>query len=335
VLSGDPIPITSAAATNGNAPERVSSLTEIEAPPHAIYRLHLKTAGDRAKVIDYCLRENVIGLGWGMNWSEGEHPAPRVFDEWREYAEEIWPRQRTWRFWPVIWMHDAEPGSLVWTRDLGGIYYLGQIVGPWRYADAPLNRELDLTSLRDVRFHRIGSEGDVPGAVVRSYSNRGRAFQHVSDAGAAWYSAYLFAEKAGRALPEWRPSLMQVIDSLLGPFDVQDLIAAYLQVERGYIALPARQVDSTLAYEYVLRHPSNGHLAVAQVKTGAQAVETDTLPTADEDLRCFIFSPRHNYPAVLPPNVVPIDVEDIAAFVRNNPNPLPPVVQRWAVRAAD
>ncbi len=46
-------------------------MTEIEAPPHAIYRLHLKTAGDRAKVIDYCLRENVIGLGWGMNWSEG------------------------------------------------------------------------------------------------------------------------------------------------------------------------------------------------------------------------------------------------------------------------
>lgn len=205
----------------------------------------------------------------------------------------------------------------------------------WRYADTPLNHQLDLTSLRSVQYHRTGSEGDVPGALVRSYSNRGRALQHVSDAGAAWYSAYLFAEKAGTALPEWRPSLMQVIDSLLGPSDVQDLIAAYLQVEHGYIALPARQVDSTLAYEYVLRHPSNGHLAVAQVKTGAQAVDTDTLPTADEDLRCFIFSPRHHYPADLPANVVPIDVEDIAAFVRHNPNALPPVVQRWAARAAD
>jgi hypothetical protein len=189
-----------------------------------------------------------------------------------------------------------------------------------------VNRELDLTSLRNVEYHRIGSEGEVPGAVVRSYSNRGRAFQHVSDAGAAWYSAYLFAEKAGKALPEWRPSLMQVIDSLLGPFDVQDLIAAYLQVEHGYIALPARQVDSTLAYEYVLRHPSDGHLAVAQVKTGAQPVETDTLPTADEDLRCFIFSPGRHYPDVLPANVVPIEVEDIAAFIRSKPNALPPVV---------
>lgn len=309
--------------------------SQLPPPPAPVYRLHLKTAGDRAQVIDYCLSNNVIGLGWGMQWSEGAYPAPTTFSEWRKYASQMWPKKRTWEFWPVIWMHDAPMNSLVWTRDLEGIYYLGRVVGDWRYADTQLNRDLDLTSVRDVEYVRVGSEGDVPGAVVRSYSNRGRAFQHVSDESAAWYSAYLFSELAKTEPPDWRPSLSDVVDSLLGPFDVQDLVASYLQVRQGYVALPARGTDNTLSYEYVLRHPDDGHLAVAQVKTGGQHVETDSLPTDQPGLRCFIFSPRALYPSHIPESVVAIDPEDVLDFVRQQPNALPPVVERWARLASD
>jgi len=311
-------------------------MTDVPPPPHSLYRLHLKTGTEkRAEMINYCLAENLIGLGWGMHHGGGRFDAPRDFSEWFSYASQIWPKQRTWKFWPVIWMHDADEGSLVWTRDLHNIYYLGQIVGEWRYLDTPLNRDLDLTSVRRVNYVRIGSEAEVPGAVVRSFSKpQSRAFEHVPDPSAAWYSSFIFAEKGGVTPPAWSPTLMQVIDSLLGTLDVQDLIAAYLQVHYHYIALPARYSDSTAAYEWVLQDPATGDLAVAQVKTGDRWVDPDALPTPEDNLLCFVFSPRGNIPSDLPSNVRALEVQDVVAFMRDHPKALPPVAQRWARLAA-
>jgi hypothetical protein len=266
----------------------------------------------------------VLGTGWGTHW--GDLRPPLDWNDYLSLAREIWPKTE---HRPVIWFHDAAVGSLVWTRSTTGIYYLARLTGEWEYRDSEQNRTVDVSNVRRAKIVAVaGAEAAAPGAVVRAFSGPGRAFSRVHDRGAALYSEYLFARLTDEPVPDWHPDLREVLDSLLGPFDVQDLVAAYLQAERGYIALPARQRDSTIAYEYILRQPDDGHLVAVQVKTGDSWINTDTLPSTG-GLRWFVFSTRGRYPSKLPSHVEAIELADLLRFVRERPNALPPVTDFW------
>ncbi len=252
--------------------------------------------------------------------------APSDWNDFLDQARSIWKEAA---FAPVRWLHDAKAGSSVWTRDPQGIYYLARLNGDWEYRDADVNRALDLNNVRPARIVAIpGAEAAVPGAVVRSFSGPGQAFRRVPDTGAAVYSAYLFASRTGMPAPAWSPTIGEVLDSFLDPFDVEDLVAAYLQAERGLIALPARRNDSKLAYEYTLRDPTDGQVFAVQVKTGDVPVPTSDLADAD-GLRWIIFSARKRYAVPLPPHVTAIDPDDLIRFMSERPLALPPVVSAW------
>jgi hypothetical protein len=291
--------------------------------PPELYRSHLKTDGDHAQVIAYCLDNGVVGMGWGLQWDGRSRPAD--YDDWCAQAWEIWPDQPPYA---VGRLHDAPLGSLVWTRDLGGIFHLGRLEGPWEYRDSKRNHALDVSNVRAARWVRVGVEDRVPGAVVRALSRRGSTFERVKDWGAAWYSAFVYADLVGEAMPSWKPTVAEVVDSLLGPLDVQDLVAAYLQDQVGYIALPARYSDHTAAYEFVLRDPDTGHIAVAQVKTGDAWIDPTTLPD-DPEVKVYLFSFRGRYPDELPPRFEPLDPADVLDFMQSRRTALPPVCERW------
>ena len=266
----------------------------------------------------------VLGTGWGTHW--GPLRPPDGWDDYLQLAQEIWPKTE---HWPVIWLHDALVGSLVWTRSPKGIYYLARLTGEWEYRDSEQNRTLDISNVRPAKIVAVaGAEAAAPGAIVRTFSGPGRAFCRVHSDEAARYSEYLFATLTGEPAPSWRPSTWEILDSLLGPFDVQDLVAAYLQAQCGYIALPARYKDSTIAYEYILRHPSDGHTVAVQVKTGDEWINTAALPN-DGGLRWIVFSARQCYPAQHPSYVEALDPNDLMEFMHNQPNALPPVAGFW------
>lgn len=301
-----------------------STITADDAPK--LYRLHIRPAGNAAHAFRYCLDEGLLGTGWGTTrWIDPQR-SPAGWDDYLTLARKEWSNRA---LVAVRSLHDAPIGSLVWTRDPHGIYYLAKLTGDWEYRDAEINRDLDLNNVRPAHIVAApDAEASVPGAVVRSFSGRGQALRRVPDHGAAVYSAYLFARLAGEEPPSWSPTHEEVLDSLLGPFDVEDLIAAYLQVERGFIALPARRSDSKLAYEYTLRDPTDGRVFAVQVKTGDESVPVDQLPDTD-GLRWLIFSPRTRYPTPLPPHVKGIEPSEVLRFIRDKPLALPPVVQTW------
>lgn len=56
------------------------------APP--LYRIWLKTAGNRASVERTCLDEGLLGLGWGYRWSEDPAPDPVTWEAYRDWAYE-------------------------------------------------------------------------------------------------------------------------------------------------------------------------------------------------------------------------------------------------------
>lgn len=293
----------------------------------ALYKINLKTdAADRAALVDYCLENSFIGVGWGPHYFRDDRP--RDFDDYYAGVIETWGSKSTG---PVRWLHDAAIGSLVWFRDLKGNYYLGRLTGEWRPLHGPESERLDLANLRDIDYALIGSEAGVPGAVIRGYAAPKQwAFSHVNDDGARAYSALLAHELLGCDRPDIELTASSVLSSLLGPLDVEDLVAAFLQDTRGYIALPARHGRTKQAYEYVLKHREDGHVAVVQVKTGGATVPVATLDERTAD-RWYVYTDSDQE---LPGFVERISREALVDYMQSQSMCLPPVIEVWMRRIA-
>lgn len=293
-------------------------------PVPALHRMYLKTAGDRERVERACLDGGFLGIGWGYRWNKDDEPDAVTWDDYIAWAHEQWPHGRDtgniWRF------HDAD--GLVWTKSADGIYFLARFTGAWEYRSGGLHDELDVNNVRPARIVEVGPETVVPGAVVRRFSRQGQAFCAVHDRSAAQYSALIWAQKTGGPY-EWTPTRDEVLDALLSPFDVQDLVAAYLQAERGWLLYPSRLSDSTAAYEYVLRDPVSGGNYAVQVKTGDAEVDQRVLAESEGLAGWVIFSTTARYVGDRPASVEQLDRRALLRFMAERRAALPPIVDAW------
>jgi hypothetical protein len=292
--------------------------TTTTAPEPALYRLHVHTScHDRQATIQFCLDGRFLGVGWGAG------PEPVDWDGYQIVAEDWYGRVDP----SVRAVHDMDDGTLIWTRDPRGAYYLGRVTGGWRYLTGEPAERYDMRNVRPVEIVGCGVEAIVPGKVANSFIAR-RALQRINDEAARRYSASLFAELTGSPVP-WHPTLSEVLTSCLTARDLEDLVATYLQRRHGYLVLPGSRRPDTPAYEYVLRHP-DGHLAVAQVKSGWSTVPCDarSLPGELVD-RVYVFSPTGSYGPTPAPNVQKLTTAELVAFMRSEPECLPPTVEHW------
>jgi hypothetical protein len=290
-----------------------------------LYKINLKTGTEhRSELIDHCVKHRVLGLGWRTEWLKR---VPRDYEDYYAAASSVWTSRQ---LAAVREFHDANPGSLVWFRDLQARYYLARLTGPWRPFDGDLAARLDLAMVRDVEHGKVESEASVPGAVVRGYAvPRQRAFSRVGHYGAKAYSAILASELLGGSPPEIEITPGTILRDLLGPLDVEDLVAAYLQTSRNYIALPARYAKSTAVFEYLLKHRGDGHIAAVQIKTGGQRIAIESL-AKDAANKWFAYT---DVDQELPSFVERIEAPDLIAFMENEPTSLPPVTERWMSRS--
>jgi hypothetical protein len=153
----------------------------------------------------------------------------------------------------------------------------------------------------------------------------------VNDYGAQAHSALLGSELLGGVPPDVELSTEAILRSLLGPIDVEDLVAAYLQDKRGYIAFPARQSRSTAVYEFVLKHRRDGHTAVVQVKTGGATVPVHTLSERVADKWLVYTDHDQDLPSFVEriPRDAPID------YMESRAPSLPVIAERWMQRQSE
>ena len=134
-------------------------------------------------------------------------------------------------------------------------------------------------NVRRCRWGGVGTQDLVPGKVVNNFGAR-VTLKPVTDSGAVRYTRRLRARYAG-VDDEFTPlARSEVITSLLGPTDLEDLVAVYLQ-DQHHLVLVNRG-RSTVGYEYVLRERDTGREAVATVKSGGSAADLDALPIDSE-----------------------------------------------------
>jgi hypothetical protein len=223
-------------------------------------------------------------------------------------------------------LHDLPIGALIWSRRRDSSYWLGELTGSWRYRDGPDAQALDMFNVRPCRWWRVGTQDLVPGKVVNNFSAR-MTLNPVTDPGAVRYTRRLRAQYAGLGHEFTPPTPSEVITSLLGPTDLEDLVAVYLQDQQNLVLV--NRGRSTVGYEYVLRDRATGRKAVATVKSGGSAADLDALPI-DPDIDVWAYTAiERNWTGRERSDVRWITTERLATFIAHRPKVLPEQVDRW------
>ncbi|MDP3940205.1 MAG: hypothetical protein Q8R92_18980 [Deltaproteobacteria bacterium] len=290
-----------------------------------LWRIHLRPSSETG--VDACLfctRESVLGVGWAVG--QGEQAL-----DWQTYSSLAAIKHagdRSWRLALTPLRTGLSIGDLCWSRDQKGIYYLGQVTGDWEYRSGEAYRRADIVNVRLCKWVEVGTVEEVPGKVLSSFVPR-RILQPINDATALFYSEMVFGQKTGAEVIK-SPEKKDVF-ALLSSEDCEDVVGLYLQ-SLGYSLIPSScKRRDTLAYEYVFRHRTTGHRAVAQVKRGADDLVIDDLLGVADDV--FLFTTHGKYLGAPTPRVHCIDRSTIEGFLRANPQILTQRIKTW-VQAA-
>jgi len=139
---------------------------------------------DKQAAIDRARRIGVCGFGGVLE------PPPGDLDEAIALARKQYDERFARR---IARFAEVPIGSLAWTRDADGLFWLGRIDGPWFYDADDDAAHVDLVHVRACRWLSTPVlEPDVPAAVVATFGRGGRNFQQTHDAAVGRESERIF-----------------------------------------------------------------------------------------------------------------------------------------------
>ena len=297
------------------------AVTAVGMPNRQVARLHLRStveAVDHVAIEEWCLRGDWAGVGWGL-WDENCDGI-----SWDEYERRRADSGEGVND-SVRRLHDLPIGSLLWTRRRDSSYWLGELTGRWQYRDGVEAQKLDLFNVRRCRWWSVGTQDSVPGIVVSNF-NRSKTLNPVADRGAVGYTNRLHAQLAGELATPPPADPREVIESLLGALDLEDLVAVYLQDVHGFVLV--NRGRTTVGYEYVLRHRETGRRAVATVKSAGARVDLDALPV-DPDVGVWAYAVSGQSRGAAREDIRWITTDELVEFITHRQSVLPDQVVRW------
>lgn len=254
-----------------------------------VWRIQLKP-GNRnqgVNVAAFCAANRIIGIGWGID---------EPIADWEDYFKKYMvhnpavaigtPGHTRWRTNTHRLIVQMRENDLVWFRDmLAPAYYLGRIIGPWICRNDLEAKRFNIRLVRPVEVVPVGV--DVPGKVLAAF-RAARTIQKVADESVRELSKLIFNERCGRKV--YSLSHMEVdIFQLLDDRETEDLVAIYLQFERGYIFSPTSRYQDNPTFEFFVVKRDSKEWAGVQVKTGN--IRLKPAAYKREKLKVFLFSP--------------------------------------------
>lgn len=292
-----------------------------------VWRIHIRPGGGdptiaHANCIDFCLRNEIVGVGWALSANPTDPFDP---DEvWRLASDPVdgYEPQSLKSFgYALNALTSMKQGDFVWTRDTRGMYYLGRGTGPYRYTNEEDNRAVDLCNVVPTELHEVGTPSAVPGKVVSAF-RPARTVQRIHGISVTRYSEYLWCTIKGIKKPNL---VSENIFDYLDAEEIEDVLFVMLQYE-GYVVFPNGRKGDTMSYEYVLREQNSGQELVTQVKSGNASIDFDSLP---ENVPAIVFQPNGYYQGSQPKHVKMVTSEHLIEFMKDQAHLLPQNIQGW------
>lgn len=285
---------------------------------------------DHREQVAHCLDHELVGIGWRIDDLAAGSSLEAVCQWIENNPAEGWGRtaaQTVRRFGA-----EAKVGDFVWTRDTTGRYLLCKITGGYRYDISDASKLVDVHQVRHAAWApRPLNDLEVPGGVIRRFVGTGSSFSRIHDDAARLLTPYLWEKLHDRALPHLAITPAEVLASHLDPYDVEDLVYVWLQVARGYVALPRARQRDTPAYEWTMIHRETGRRGIVQIKSGSEPVDLQALANAraDDETNTYAFATSGNYLGEHALVDEVIDSDAMLEFVDEHPAFLPVRVRTW------
>ncbi len=287
-----------------------------------VWRINLKTGGETPR--KFCLDNSIVAVGWPVD----DNNSPLTWDKYYDLAMEHYYNQGDRSWWPAVnaLKNRMNVDDLVWTRDIQGVYYLGQITSDWRYEYESPFKKADMINVRSCKWLKTGTVEAIPGKVVNSFIPA-RTVQKVASETVCIYSMYLFNKLSKTNTYEITNLENSDFFSLLSSDDCEDILGLYLQKEKGYLLVPSSCKSYTMNYEYELRHKDTGDKAIVQVKNGWVDLHTDDFSNINSTV--FLFTTKGQYLGDRKDNIQFIDPIEMENFVFNNLDIMPDKIRNW------
>ena len=288
----------------------------------SVYRIHIRPKGGlaNAKVsFDYCLRENVLGLGWQIN-TENKNIT------WIEYEAEATEVHGYSELSRVKYLkNNLKKDDLIWTRDEVGNYYLCKVSSEWEYLHILAAQDADIVNVVRCELKKVSSIDDVPGKIIACFRPP-KTIQSINDATANNYSKFLWNKLNKNQYYDLPDFKYENIYSFLNSEEAEDIIFIYLQT-KGWLVIPNSRKIDTMGYEFYAIHSKTKERAVVQVKTGNTPLSPKDWQSWKE--KVFLFQANGHYDGFGNKNIVCLKPRDIEDFMYNNIDILPSNIVNW------
>ena len=289
----------------------------------SLYRIHIKSAGTlgREFTFNYCLKENVLGLGyqtysdkkvttWGEFISEASiHHSPKALKNVRTFKDKV------------------KKDDLIWTRSPSGVRYLAKVNSEWEYYSTEDAKNADIVNIVRCDLYQIPSIDDVPGKIDACFRSP-RTFQMVDDYSCLRYSQYLWNKLSGSIFYETTHEPLENIFSFLSAEEAENLVFIFLQTQ-GWIVIPNSRKADTMSFEFFAKNKSSGEVATVQVKTGGDVLDRNNYKDRNDIGRTFLFQTNNYYLGDQSEKVECLSPEFMNQFIEKNLKILPANITRW------
>lgn len=268
----------------------------------------------------FCVENEVVGFGWPVEPDED-------LLAWEDYAsrgKQKYTADADW--WTSIQSLKTRmvTGDLCWTRDAGGKYFVGRVLGVWQYRNAPDFRQAGVVNARYTQWLEAGNAFEVPGSVLGSFRSS-RVLQKITGDGIEVFSGFRFNGLAQKSHYEFSQRPCDFF-SLLSQQECEDLVGIFLQMQ-GFLLLPGSCHTDTKQFNFLLRHQTTGRHAAVGVRDGHEPMDVARWHRFDGDV--FLFQKSGRYTGNPAHNVNCISSEELLRFSQTNVNVLPASLQRW------
>ena len=304
-----------------------------------VTRIHVKTGcSDRAALIDYCLHrdQQVLVIGWRCVYDDDgkKRNSPKSFSTYDTYFKAVqkWVKKHGRRLNHALNVFaKVKDNDLFWTRDLNGAYWICRATGK---AVPKYDYDMDIGAEISVEAYKVGMQ--VPGQICAAFNRaNGGICQNIYDTFIVEYSKHVFNQKAEREQYQVTKQEGSILDNL-PPFDLEELVIAYIQIVENYYVLSnsiaKKSTSVKIECEFISRDLKKPLKAVVQVKAKKYEKELDALSFKDyisDGYVVYLYAPKIVNMEKCGDSCVEITEKELMAFYKRFKKNLPESITMW------